>query len=68
MAPNSAAGQNARSTCKVASEQEDPVKSGTSGDIHVMDGSVLAVHAVGPVGKHLLTVGVSGNAQSEINV
>ncbi|HZA16753.1 MAG TPA: hypothetical protein VE645_07630 [Pseudonocardiaceae bacterium] len=29
---------------------------------------MLLVHAVGPVGKHLPEIGVSGNAQSEINV
>ena len=33
-----------------------------------MDGSMLLVHAVGPVGKHLPEIGVSGNAQSKINV
>ena len=38
------------------------------GHIQVMDGSMLAVHPVGPVGHHLRAVGVSGKAQGEIDV
>ncbi len=36
--------------------------------IQVMDGTMLAIHHLGPVGDHLRTVGVGGEAQGEIDV
>ena len=68
MAPNCAAGQKARSTCKVLASKEDPINSDTPGRIHVMHGGVLPAHAGGPVGEHLSMVGVSGDAPREVNV
>jgi hypothetical protein len=49
-------------------EQEDPIKGDAPGHIHVMDGSMLVVHAIGPVGQHLSEIGISSNAPGQINI
>lgn len=51
-----------------AEEKEDPIEGLGMAHIQVMDGTMLAIHHLGPVGDHLRTVGVGGEAQGEIDV
>ena len=49
-------------------KQEDAVERGAMGDVQVVNGGVLPVHQVRPVGNHRRAVGVSTDAQSEVDV
>jgi hypothetical protein len=53
---------------KGVGEQEDAIDSGTSGHIHVVDGAVLLVHAIGPVRDRVAELDAVCNTKGQVDV